>query len=436
MTEQGPLPVLNLIRRNTLTLGSIERHSSISYEHYASYQPYSPQISKLLALLFDSKSYLGHRKNILAAKSLVDDKPPKIDLDSALNFKKFQKKINEQVRIDQGNKELLQGLNRIHRSKATVDCWNTSRPEISRNRYIRLITNNAIMKENIDFCTKLLEANSIYSRREMLEDYKRKEKQRRNMCKYPPYWEMPQVGPGVERTLSITGLDTQLTRKKGSKFYMSDKRPRCFLDFKTGDFYLGRIVVELYYDFVPVTAENFAFLCYDIKSTMTAKERKYFLKSNEKLKDVKNINYKGCLVHRILPGYYLQTGDIISKSGIGGYSVYGPVFPDENFKLKHSQRGVLSMANKGPNTNNSQFIITFKKLDALDGSHVVFGRVVRGFKTLDKIEELGTRSGCPREYATISNCGVIGFKKYFQLSDGTETSQTKRGHCNDRQCCH
>ncbi|KAJ9598751.1 hypothetical protein L9F63_026716, partial [Diploptera punctata] len=141
------------------------------------------------------------------------------------------------------------------------------------------------------------------------------------------------------------------------------KRPRCFLDVgMKNDRFLGRMIIELYDDFVPQTAANFLSLC----------------------EGTHDLTYKGCPFHLIIPGIKCQGGDITKFSGIGGVSIYGEIFPDENFILQHSGPGVLSMANTGCNSNNSQFNITFKRLLCLNGKNVVFGKIIRGLNNLFK----------------------------------------------------
>jgi len=102
-----------------------------------------------------------------------------------------------------------------------------------------------------------------------------------------------------------------------------------------------------------------------------------------------------------------QGGDITHKNGTGGESIYGVKFRDENLKLQHFKRGVLSMANAGPDTNGSQFFITFQATPWLNGYHCVFGELVEGDDVLTKIEQTGTRQGTPKGEIKIDDCGEI-----------------------------
>merc|ERR1712137_277293 len=109
----------------------------------------------------------------------------------------------------------------------------------------------------------------------------------------------------------------------------------------------------------------------------------------------------GSKFHRIIPGFMAQGGDFTAGNGTGGESIYGTKFADENFKMKHTGRGVLSMANAGPNTNGSQFFLCFVKTPHLDGRHVVFGLVSKGLESLDKLEEVGSMSGATSKDVVI-----------------------------------
>ncbi len=163
--------------------------------------------------------------------------------------------------------------------------------------------------------------------------------------------------------------------------------PRCYLDVTANGKKLGRIVVELRQDVVPKTAENFRALC-----------------TGEK-----GFGFKGSPFHRIIPGFMVQGGDFTDHDGHGGKSIYGDRFDDENFELKHAT-GALAMANRGPNTDGSQFYIctgTTKSLSYLDGRYVVFGRVVQGMDVVKKIESLGSERGMPCAKVVIEDCGEL-----------------------------
>uniref|UniRef100_A0A8C2M3V9 Peptidyl-prolyl cis-trans isomerase n=1 Tax=Cricetulus griseus TaxID=10029 RepID=A0A8C2M3V9_CRIGR len=138
-----------------------------------------------------------------------------------------------------------------------------------------------------------------------------------------------------------------------------------------------RVSFELFADKVPKTAENF-------RSLSTGE---------------KGFGYKGSSFHRIMPGFMSQGGDFTRHNGTGGKSIYGEKFEDENFILKHTGPGILSMANAGPNTNGSQFFICTAKTEWLD--------VKEGTNIVEAMEHFGSRNGKTSKKITISNCGQL-----------------------------
>uniref|UniRef100_A0A7S2E470 Peptidyl-prolyl cis-trans isomerase n=1 Tax=Helicotheca tamesis TaxID=374047 RepID=A0A7S2E470_9STRA len=181
-------------------------------------------------------------------------------------------------------------------------------------------------------------------------------------------------------------------REDGSVLPSAEITSRVYFDISIDGKDSGRIVMGLHGGVVPKTVENFEKLCAGTeRSPMTGQK----------------LAYEGSSFHRVIPSFMIQGGDFTRHDGTGGMSIFGARFQDENFQLTHTGPGILSMANAGPNTNGSQFFICTTRTPHLDGRHVVFGVVEKGYDVVKTIESYGSGNGTPSANIIIKKAGVL-----------------------------
>jgi peptidyl-prolyl isomerase H (cyclophilin H) len=174
-----------------------------------------------------------------------------------------------------------------------------------------------------------------------------------------------------------------------------------FFDIEISGVDSGRIYFELFANITPKTSENFRQFC-----------------TGEFKLGPSILGYKNCKFHRVVKNFMLQGGDFLNSNGTGSMSIFKEesgkakeMFEDENFYVKHSKAGLLSMANSGSNTNGSQFFITCNETPFLDDKHVVFGQVIEknggneSMTTIRKMESVGTTNEKPNLLINIKSCG-------------------------------
>lgn len=168
-----------------------------------------------------------------------------------------------------------------------------------------------------------------------------------------------------------------------------------------GEHYVGRFTIALFGESAPMTSLNFASITKGYK------------------KGRSNLHYKNSPIHRIVPDFVIQMGDITTGDGTGGRSIYGERFNDEEFILSHRSPGWVAMANHGPDTNGSQFYILLTKARWLDKKHVVFGKVIKGMEVVNTLGDVPAdpNTSYPKKKVKIIDCGLNDIEKKYDLTE-------------------
>lgn len=179
-----------------------------------------------------------------------------------------------------------------------------------------------------------------------------------------------------------------------------------YLDIRIDREKAGRIIIELKNNIAPKTVENFRALCTGEKGIG---------------KSGKKLHYKGCHFHHVIPQFLVQSGDISRDGTLIDDSIYGGPFDDENFVIKHDKVGTVGMANKGKDSNATQFYITLAPCTHLDNSNVAFGYVKKGFNIVLEIAELPRDGDVPLVPCIIEDCGEIKPGEDYQINENDGT---------------
>ena len=206
-------------------------------------------------------------------------------------------------------------------------------------------------------------------------------------------WVRTQKLPIAALNSDGTGVSWESTAETAYATYLATSGNQyAFLDLEVDGQNVGRLLFELYAAKLPKTCENFLRLCTGGS----------FAPSTGR-----PLHYMSSPIHRIVPGGWIQGGDVVSGTGAGGASVFGDTIPDESFCIAHDMPGVLGMANTGPHTGASQFYVTLRDMPSFDYKSVAFGRLIDGGKVLDFVGSLETSLGRPKGNVSVCSCGKL-----------------------------
>ncbi|XP_050439760.1 uncharacterized protein LOC126845202 [Adelges cooleyi] len=326
----------------------------------------------------EKEVYQQHLNNVENATPKVDNKAPILNVGAYYQIGKMERNAMQLARLEEDNFKLIKSINIINRTKGKVDCYKPVSMDKKKNNFeAQIIRNRKLYKDNIEILTKIVYAKPQLNFSELKKFQEEHKKRLLFMTKYPEYYE---------KKNSMNANNDKIIPKVALPKDIEIIKSKCFFDIKdaTINKYLGRLKIEIYDSVVPKTAQNFKALC--------SNENKY--------------SYQNTQFFRIVPGLFCLGGDVEFSIGLGGVSIYNENFSDENYILSHNAPGVLSMYNFEKDKNNSQFLITFKPLNTLNGRYVVFGKVVDGLRILKTIENFGLPTGKPKRKIIISKCGI------------------------------
>lgn len=254
-----------------------------------------------------------------------------------------------------------------------------------------------LKKRNIDLVTEILKLLRTDNKQTIENNVKQDKKPKKKLRKKKKRSKESKERLIIDDSDSSDNDDTLFQENTEENFEIDEEEDidgLVYFDIAIGKKRVGRILFRLFDENVPRTCRNF---------------RKLSLISPID-DDTGNDEaaYLNTCFHRVIKDFMIQGGDFTEGDGTGGYSIYGEEFPDENLKLNHDRPGLLSMANSGPNTNNSQFFITTVATPHLDGKHVVFGEVIDGMDVVKMIEETAVDNNeRPIEAVRIIKCGIM-----------------------------
>lgn len=321
----------------------------------------------------------------------MDNKAPILFVEQILKSGKVVDDFRRLREIDRENKELVRRINVIYRTRGAIDTYNKMAGIRFSNVPAKIIAAQKCEKENVEMLRRLINTSPIIINAILEEEWQENLETIRLKAKFPLCM------PGLkERETDMIESEESVPN------LLTPIRPRVFLDLEVKNGRpLGRLIITLFSDVVPVAAQNFYDLCYNYQK-MKPGEEKPSCKENP--------HYVGSFFHRIFPNLYAEAGDITHGCGIGGMAANGGDFTDDNYTLKHKYTGTVAMIEQEDGKFTSQFTISFKPLPILNGKRLMFGRVTRGLNVIKSLEGCGTRHGKSREIIIIAKTGVLPSK--------------------------